>query len=288
MARSWISLVALLVLVAGLGAWIYYKPAAPARASHTLSTLEPQDVKRISVGRPQRAASPAVKLTLEKRQDGWRMTEPIAARVEPMQVDRLLAMLDAQSVARYSAAKLERYGLDQPLATLTLNDQSFAFGTVNETTREQYVLAGEHVYAIPLALRTSLPRDASALISRSLFAAGETPVHLELPGFTASLHDGTWTFTPPGEDPGPDERNGWAGAWRQATAVQAAPHDGRSSAETISVKLDDGRSFSLGILQREPELVLLRTDEGIQYHFLAGTAKRLLSPPGSSGERAIK
>lgn len=281
MMRSWIWLAALLALVAGLGAWIYYKPAAPARASHPLSALRAQEVKRVALERPSRAPSPAVSVVLERIEDRWRMTVPVAARVETPQVERLLALLDAQSVARYPAGDLARYGLDRPLATMTLNDQSFSFGAVNETTREQYVLTGEHVYAIPLALRTSLPRDAHALISRALFAPGEEPVRFELPAFTAALEDGTWTFTPPGDDPGPDERNGWAGAWRQATAVQAAPHDGRAAPETFSVKLEDGRSIKLGILQREPELVLLRTDEGIQYHFLAGTAKRLFTPPGT-------
>lgn len=281
MLRSWISLAALLVLVGGLGAWIYYKPAAPPRASHPLSALKAQDVKRIRLERPARAPSPAVTAVLERVEDGWRMTAPFPARVEVQQVDRLLALLDAQSVARYPASDLARYGLDQPLTTITLNDQSFRFGAVNETTREQYVLAGEHVYAIPLALRTSLPRDANALISRALFAPGEEPVRFELPGFRAVLEDGAWIFTPAGDDPGPDERNGWAGAWRQASAVQAAPHDGRPALENLSVTFKDGRSITLRVLQREPELVLLRTDEGIQYDFLAGTAKRLLTPPGT-------
>lgn len=281
MMRSWISLAALLVLVAGLGTWIWYKPAAPARASHPLSELKPQEVNRIALERPARAASPAVAIVLERVEDEWRMTEPVSARVETPQVERLTALLDAQSVARYPATDLARYGLDQPLATMTLNNQSFRFGSINETTREQYVLAGEHVYAVPLALRTSLPRDANALISRALFAPGETPVRFELPGFTAALEDGTWTLAPPGDDPGPDERNGWAGAWRQATAAQAAPHDGRGPIETLSVELKDGGSIKLGVLQREPELILLRTDEGIQYHFLAATAKRLLMPPGT-------
>ena len=284
MLRSWISLAVLFVLVAGLGAWVYFRPAAPPSASHALSTLEPRHVKRIALERPARDAVPAVAVVLERIDDGWRMTQPVPARAETTQIDRLLAILNAQSVARFPARDLERYGLDRPLATLTLNDSSFSFGAVNDTTREQYVRAGEHVYAIPLALRTSLPRDAGALISRALFAPGETPVRFELPGFTASLEDGSWVLTPPGEDPGPDERSGWAGAWRQATAAQAAPHDGRPPLETLSVGLKEGGTLTLGVLQREPELVLLRTDEGIQYHFLSGAARRLLTPPGAPGK----
>lgn len=280
--RSWLSLAALALVVAALGAWIYYKPPAPTRVSHALSELKPADVRRIRLERAaQEPASSPTAIVLERSGEQWRITQPLSARAEALQVERLLALLNAQSVARYPATELTRYGLDKPLATITLNEQTFALGAVNETTREQYVRAGDHVYAIPLALRTSVPRDANALISRALFAPGENPVRFDLPGFSAALADGTWSFTPPGDDPGPDERNGWVGAWRQASAVQAARHDGREPGESLSIKLDDGRTITLGVLQREPELVLVRTDEGVQYHFLAGTAKRLLTPPGT-------
>jgi hypothetical protein len=280
--RAWLSLAVLALVVAALGAWIYYKPAAPTRASHALSTLKAQDVHRIRIERTAQAAAPASVVVLERTEDRWRVTEPFAARAEAPQVDRLLAMLDAQSVARYPAKDLARYGLEQPAVTITLNDETFALGAVNSNTREQYVLARDSVYAIPLVQRTTVPRDAGALVSRALFAPGEEPVRFDLPGFSAALEDGSWTFTPAGDEPGPDERNGWVGAWRQATAVQAARHDGRQAAENLSVRLKDGRTIAFGVLQRAPELVLLRADEGIQYHFFADTAKRLLSPPGAA------
>jgi hypothetical protein len=38
----------------------------------------------------------------------------------------------------------------------------------------------------------------------------------------------------------------------------------------------------LGIVQRAPELVLVRQDEGVEYHFVAAVARRLLAPPGAS------
>jgi hypothetical protein len=70
--------------------------------------------------------------------------------------------------------------------------------------------------------------------------------------------------------------------------VRAARHDGRSPDATVKVELKDGAALALGILQREPELVLLRADEGIQYHFFADVGKRLLSPPGSKSDAVTK
>jgi hypothetical protein len=49
----------------------------------------------------------------------------------------------------------------------------------------------------------------------------------------------------------------------------------------VNVTLQDGRTLALGVLEREPDLVLLRPDERIQYQFLGDVGKRLLSPPAA-------
>lgn len=297
--RSWVSLAVLCLAVAALGAWVYYKPAAPSSQSHALSELAPKDVKRIRVERSAAppggapsgsdlpASAQALAIELERHDDGWRMTAPFAARAESFQVERLLSILGARSSARFPATDLGRYGLAEPPVRVALDGESFGYGAVNTATREQYVLTRDAVYAIPLAQRNAVPRDADALIARSLFAERESPVAFELPGFTATLQDGNWIFTPSGEASA-DERNAWVGAWRRASAVRAEKHDGRAAPATIKVTVADGRTLALAIVQREPELVLLRTDEGIQYHFFADTAKRLLTPPGAKADAAKK
>jgi hypothetical protein len=291
MIRRWISLGVLCLLVIALAAWVLRKPKAPDSEAHALSTLTAAQVTRIRLERVVPASAPgndastrkpsaATTALLERQADGWHMVQPVTARADAFTIERLLAMLDARSLARYPAKDLARYGLEEPIARVTFNDETFSFGAVNTMTREQYVLAQNGVYAIPLSQRTTLPRDAPSLISRALFAPDETPVRFALADFTATLADGRWTFDPAGEDPGPDERNGWVAAWRQANAARAQPYDGRKPLSDVNVTLQDGRTIHLGVLQREPEFVLLRSDERIEYHFLAETGKRLLSPPG--------
>lgn len=285
--RTWISLSALFIAVAALGSWVYYRPQAPAVQSHALSELHAKDVQRIRLEHPAPRATteppappPAQTTMLLTMQDGvWRIAEPFSARAETSQVERLLAILAVRALTRYDANDLAKYGLDATPPKLTLDDQTFSFGAVNTMTREQYVLTRDFVYAIALAHRTALPRDANALIARSLFAPGEEPVRFELPGFTAMVENGSWVIAPQPEDVGADARNAWVDAWRRASAIQASLHTGRAAKENVVVRLKDGRTVTLGILQREPELVLLRIDEGIEYHFIADTAKRLLLPP---------
>lgn len=303
MLRSWISLAALAIVVAALVAWVYYRPQVEESESFALSQLKSAEVKRIRVeravsaqatppGTPDitqpassaanpptaHAPAPAAAIDLERIEDGWRMTAPFAARADSFEVQRLLSILEARSQARYAATDLSRYGLAEAHSKVAIDNQSFSFGAVNTMTREQYVLTNNHVYAIPLTQRTAVPRDADAMISRALLAPGEVPVRLELPDFSVALRDGVWIFTPPVENAGADERNAWIDRWRQASAVRASRHDGRRASGQIKLVLKDGSRIELGILQREPELVLVRLDENIQYHFFADAAKRLLSP----------
>jgi hypothetical protein len=295
MIRGWISVGVLFVVVMALALWVAYRPRTADVEAHAISALTPSQVTRIRFERTAPSGAPghggtsdpkqigATFAVLERRTDGWRVIEPVRARADSFHVERLLALLDERSLARYPVRDLGRYGLDQPVARLTLNDEAFSFGAVNAMTREQYVLARDGVYAIPLSQRTALPREATSLISRTLFAPGETPVRLQLENFTASLEDGRWIFNAPGEEPGPDERNAWVAAWRQANAVEARPYDGRRPLASVEVVLQDGRRIRLGVLEREPEFVLVRDDENIEYHFLADVGRRLLRPPASGG-----
>jgi hypothetical protein len=282
--RSWLWLAVLSIAVAALGAWVYYKPTPGQSQTHALSSLKPGEVKHLELLRPPAGPQPAAgPIVLEKREGQWRMTAPIAARAESFQVERLLSIIEARSSVRYPAADLARFGLDRPVAVLTLEDQAYTFGAINTTTREQYVMTGNQVYLVPLAYIATLPRNADALLAKRLWAADETPVRFDLPDFTVSLEDGTWAVAPAMPDVGPDERNAWVEGWRQASAISAARRGAGKPDGQIKVQLKDGRTIALGIVQREPDLVLAREDEGVEYRFVAEAAKRMLSPPGALG-----
>lgn len=287
--RSWLSLGALAILVAALALWAFYKPAPVANQTYALSAADAKSISRIRIERAGSGSRAAEAVTLEKQGTDWRMTAPITARVDRFQVERVLAVLGARSNVRYPASERGRYGLDQPLATVTLDGETFTFGAINKTTTEQYVATRDQVYLVPLAIGAALPRNADALLARNLFAPNEAPTRFDLPGFTVALEDGTWAIAPSMPEVSADERNAWVDVWRQATAMAVERSTAAQSTDEIKVQLKDDRAIVLRMLQREPELVLQRTDEGIAYHFVAEVAKRMLAPPGAGrGERVNK
>jgi len=262
--------------VAALGAWAYFKPARDAPVLHPLSALKSSEAASIHIERP--GAAP---ISLEKKAGAWVMTAPFAARGDESRVQQLLEILEAKSAHRLAATNLSRFELDQPQARVTIGGQAFSFGMVNAVTREQYLLTEGAVFAVHPNYGVALPALPAEMASPRLLGPAEKPVRIETKAFTVEQRDGQWVQSPAAKDLGQDDLARWVEHWQLASAARVEPYAGGKTLETIRIQLKEGAALALGVLQREPELVLLRADEKLQYHFRAELAKRLLSPPGA-------
>jgi hypothetical protein len=195
------------------------------------------------------------------------------------QVARALSVLEAKSTMSYPANELKKFDLDPPSVQVIINEKSFAFGAINPVTREQYVLTNNTVHAIEMRHGAGLPLDASALLHKELFGADEIPVKFMFTEFSIASNDGKWLLTPSAGELSQDDYARWVDAWRQASAMRAEPYDKRRPVGEMRIELKDGKNLSLGILSREPELVLLRTDLNLQFAFAGEVGKRMLARP---------
>ena len=264
---------ALAALVAGLALFAYLRPAPQDQAELEVSRLAAAQVARIVIQRPGQP-----QLALQKRAGLWFVTTPFSARADDQRVEKILKILGAKSAQSFTATDLARFGLDQPLLQLAIDGQTFAFGTQHPLTNEIYVATQGRVYLLPPSHFASAAASAPDFASKMLFAPDENPVGFAFPGFTLSQDQGKWSRLPPGPDLSQDSLNQWADEWRHAIAVIAQPYAQGKPAEQFSVRLSNGKTVPFQILQREPELVLLRGDENMQYHFPSAIGKRLLQP----------
>ena len=273
MSRATLVNIVLALLVVGLGLFLYLRPQPGAAPELALSSLDPEQVTRIRV---ERSGPPIV---LEKRDGNWHLTEPYRARADAFRTKQLLDLLHAKASRMLSATDLARFDLDQPATRVVFDDRAIAFGTVNELSNEQYVAAGDGVYLIPVRHAAALPQEAKDVTGRQLFGPDEAPAAIALGGVEMALQDGIWRLRP--ETPGvsQDDLNRWGDEWRGASSLLTQKGEGAATGEPITVTLKNGTIVRLTIVQRDPELVLLREDEGLQYHFSAAAGKRLLTVP---------
>lgn len=272
MRKSWITLGALLTCVIALGLFVWLKPPKTQGPTHAVSTLKFADARTLRVLRRGKPLA-----LLEKRNTEWFLLEPLIAPADAFHVQRLLAVLDAKSSLQYPLSDLAKFELDAPQTEIIINDQRFAFGAINTVTREQYVLTQNQVHPLELRFAAAVPGDAGALVRRSVLAPGDAPVRFDFGTFSVASDEKKWATTPPAGDVSQDDYNRWVAQWREGSALRADVADTRKPLSEIHITLKDGNKVSLDVLQTDPELVVRRTDLGLQFVFVGDIGKQMMS-----------
>jgi hypothetical protein len=270
---------ALIAALVTLSLLAYYKPWQSADPTVKLTQLKRGDVVRITI-EPRGAAV----IKLEKSGNAWRIVTPLNAQAEDTLVDRLIDIVNANSKQKLPNADLAEFDLNPPPMRVTLNDEAFAFGRINDITNEQYVATASGVYLAPPLYGYGIPTDATKLLSRRLLDEGEVPVAFDFGRYKIVRDDkGKWDaageFAAAKDQPlSQDDFNRWADEWRHTSALSVAPDkDGRAH-EQVNVRFKDGKTVSMGILQKEPDFQLVRKDNAMRYHFGVEVGRRLLDP----------
>lgn len=269
----------LVLLLTGLALYALLRPKEPSDPGIKLTQLKRDDISRISL---ERRGSPTIQL--EKREGRWRITAPLQTRAEPIQVDRLTDITMATAKHKLPPGDLPRYELDPPQVKLTLNDDTFAFGRINDVTNEQYVANAGALYLVAPFYGYGMPTEVNKLASRKLLDDSEVPVAFDFGRYRIVRDDrGTWTIegsypAQQGKALSQDDYNRWADEWRITSSLGVESHRGARGKDRLVVHFKNGKKVSMEILQKQPEFLLIRGDENMQYRFGAEVGKRLLDP----------
>jgi uncharacterized protein DUF4340 len=268
----------LVLLLTGLVLYAFFRPKEQSDPGVRLTQLRRDEITRISV---EHRGSPA--FHLQKRDGTWRISAPLQSRADPTQVDRLTDIVTATAKHKLPPGELSGYGLDPPQVKLTLNEQAFAFGRINDVTNEQYVATAGEVYLVAPFHGYGIPIEITKLVSRKLLDDLEVPVAFDFGRYRIVKDDrGTWTIegaypAQQGNLPSQDDFNRWADEWRFTSSLGAEPGRIRGK-DRLVVHFKGGKKATMEIVQKKPEFLLVRGDENMQYHFGTEVGKRLLDP----------
>jgi len=264
--------------IAGLMVFIYFRPQSQDIQEYLVSSGSVEAAQCLRIVRQQQ------EIILKRLDNRWHLIKPVQARADEKKVSDILQILAATSNQRFSLEDLGRFDLDQPNVQLYIDDEYFGFGGFAPTTHQQYVATGDHVYLISPRYVLALPLSASELISPELLASNEIPVRFELNHLTVELQNENWhvTMQHSGEALGKEAIKHWTQLWQtaHAGAVTLGQAFGSDFVEKdfIKISLQDGQKINLKILQSETEIVFLRVDDGIGYHFSVDASQQLLEP----------
>ena len=271
--------IALLALVAALGAYIFVKPNEPAQAGSALIPIALEHVERIEIERAS-----GMRIALARSDGHWRMQAPVSARLDEIALARVLELARARSEQRMPAAELARYELDNPWARVRFDQHVLEFGMSNALTHELYVKSGEEVATVPARLAANIPADPSKLLAHRLFGPQEQPAAFRLERFGVREEAGRWRMEPAPGDVSQDDLLRWVDHWRLASSIITQPQAAAPVRRRLEIDLRGGGTVALGVIATAPDLILRREDERLDYHFPARLAAVLLAAPGSAAE----
>lgn len=269
----------LVLLLTGLALYALLRPREQPDPGIRLTQLKRDEINRITL---ERRGSPTIQV--QKSDGGWRISAPLQARADPIQVERLADIATATARHKLPPADPGRYRLDPPQIKLTLNDQVFAFGGVNDVTNEQYVATAGAVYLVAPFYGYGIPVEVGKLVSRKLLDDAEVPVAFDFGRYRIARDErGTWAIEGayPAQQDKPlsqDDFNRWADEWRFTSALGSEPRRGARGTQRLVVQFKDGKKVAMEIVQKQPEFLLVRGDENMQYRFGDEVGRRLLDP----------
>ncbi len=278
MKNRWLLNIGLVVLIGALMLLAVYRPGARQEPEGPpLTALSPDSIQRIRLLRPKQA-----QIVLEKTGEDWRLSAPRAARANSYRVNELVQLASTRVPTRFPAvpAELGKYGLDNPLATLFLNDTEIRFGGMHPLDSRLYVLHDGQVQLIPSSAFRAATAPLNDFLNSGLLAEKTKPVAFKFPAFSLKQNEqGAWVRTPALAALSSDRINRFVDEWRYAQALSVAPYAGKPAQERVTITIADGdktRTLELRVLARKPEFIVYRKDENLEYHFPEDIGSRLM------------
>ncbi|CAA6809963.1 MAG: Unknown protein [uncultured Thiotrichaceae bacterium] len=251
--RLWINLL-LVIALAALLVFIFFKPELAAPPAKKLFSVTPYDATAITIQRPEKAT-----ISLRKQQTRWMLEKPTQAAVNQDRIKHLLTILQEPIINSYplDPQQLNTFGLNKESAIqLTINEETVLFGKTNAVTRNRYTLKNQQVHTIAEIIYGTLGSSLTNLLTHRLFINNNSISNIEAP----ALFD--------------TEK---VAEWGGLEAVNIADYVGDEIIiGEIKVTLTDNSTHTFNLFAHEPKLILGRGDINVKYTFIEQDTQSLL------------
>ena len=297
MKGRWIVNILMFALLIGGGIFaLTINDKAPEKNStqYEVSNLKLSDFNEININFPGRA-----KTSFKLSKNGWKMIAPYQTRADEFYVYRILSLLAAKSSEKLSANDLGKYGLDQPRLKITFSsstlNEEFLFGTYNPITEDQYLFYNGNIFIINGGYSETASYQPLELIDKKPIASYE-----EIEGFDFSRLEqwqavglklaftkNTWSASAGDLIITQDDMRDWFELTWDAIPSKSLEFyklDPRIGYKSFDVLLRGNKKVTFYRIQESPELLLLRKDENLLYHFPGDLGFTMLNPNVSKKE----
>lgn len=275
--RNLINLV-LLAVIGVLVLLVIYEPGKEEKIKTTLSTLDKNNVSKITIKRV------GIKdVVLVRQGENWLMQAPWMLPANNFKAEGLLDLLAQESEAQYPLDKLDvkTYGLDKPRASITYNDSHvFEFGTTESLKNNRYIKHNNTLYVAADIFYHRMSISETDYLDHSILPGNNNIQKLELPAFTLTMNDGKWDIKPAPESWSNDQANELIENWKLSQAISISSYDQKSAKQQVKVHLQGSEQpLIFHIVKDKENFYLARPDVGLKYELSNDKERDLLELP---------
>lgn len=220
------------------------------------------------------------RVMLERRDDGWWLSEPVVAPADPAEANRLLGVAEAGIAERFPVAAIEpsELGLAEPKYRLFFDGATVTVGGLNPVTRQRYLQRGDTVLQITDPAGLPPPSTHAQLVHKQILAGADAPlVAVRIGDRQLRREAGQWQAQHPDRDVSAEAAQAAGEAWASLRAmwVRAIDQGEPADEKAVELELGDGTRIAL-VAERGQQLLLRRPDYAVQYHVARNKAPLLL------------
>lgn len=271
--RLLVNLLLLLVALV-LGAIVFFEPGKDEQHEPVrLTELDEAAIDRFALINETGA------IAFEKREGHWWLAAPFSAPANDIRVGQLLAITHAASATHYplDPNDLAKFELDKPKASITLGDVKIVFGGVDPIDLRRYVWVDKTLHLVDDDFSHHISAPATDYVERKLLPEASKPSALLLPSLKLTQDkDGVWQVEPP-NNPAASGAQDLITAWQTVRAIDVKQLTQPAQGDVVHIDFSDHAPVEFVILKSEPDLILARTDWGLQYQITAENATQLLT-----------
>lgn len=142
---------------------------------------EPRSADAVQQIRIERPGRPDI--LLKRQGDSWQLTRPYILAANVQRIEPLIGALSAHAEGyAKSEVDLLASGLEQPLATVSIDQRSYALGATDISGERRYALLNERVLLVPEWVLSLVNGGVTAFADLNVFNASIASLHISVDG----------------------------------------------------------------------------------------------------------
>lgn len=227
----------------------------------SFSSLKVDDVSDIIIKYKQKT------IEVSKQANIWNIAQP-SVEADEFRIYAILSILSAAQNNYYDidTSDYKKFSLDKPLATLTLNEQTFRFGSISSVNKKRYVLTNNKLFLIEDTIYPLIISGFKNIMSRKLFSSDFNINSVKFNTNHVYLNDkNSWETQ--NKTISPDNLKKFIDNWKHIQAYTIIETEIPYTGTSVVFNTSDNKTITLIVQKTDINTRVINPELGLSYQF---------------------